>query len=209
MKKTLYPKTTRVGDVKVQVTEKLDGSNLGFFNLEGDLLIAQRSNLYLLSEIEEVKGSLYRGLYQWLKDNGDNLLASLHEGSGVFGEWIGIGQLKYSESLDKKYYIFAKANIVGSMDDNTIEATNLLWRRDLLQYPFVDQEIPEYIGLPNLVATLAASASVEVLDEIYDDYLEEVDRPVEGFVILEQNGAITKYVRNKGGKLGPHMLPRK
>lgn len=40
---TLYPKTTRMGKEKSQLTEKLDGSNLGFFKLNNKVYVAQRN----------------------------------------------------------------------------------------------------------------------------------------------------------------------
>lgn len=46
IKKTLYPKTRRVKlKSKVVITEKLDGSNIGFFKVNGELLIAQNNNV--------------------------------------------------------------------------------------------------------------------------------------------------------------------
>lgn len=39
----LYPKTTRMGKEKSQLTEKLDGSNLGFFKLNNKVYVAQRN----------------------------------------------------------------------------------------------------------------------------------------------------------------------
>lgn len=63
IRKTLYPKTKRVlFKNKVVVTEKLDGSNIGFFKVKGELLIAQRNNIFKMSEMEENKGMLYQGL---------------------------------------------------------------------------------------------------------------------------------------------------
>lgn len=205
MKITLYPKTVRIDEPVYQVVEKLDGSNLGLFNLDGDLLIAQRNRVYFLSEIEDVKHSLYKGLYNFLKENGEDLLSRLHEGSGFFGEWIGMGQIKYGETLEHKVYMFAKANI-KSLDDGGVEAYNIYWDRALHQFPFVNQEIPEYIGQPTLVAE-KPSVDIGTLDNLYDEYLAKVGRPVEGFIIMSQSGSITKYVRNKRGKIGPHKPP--
>ena len=53
----IYPKTPRIpiGGDKIYLTEKLDGSNLVFFKKEGQLYIAQRKNIFTLSELEEVK----------------------------------------------------------------------------------------------------------------------------------------------------------
>lgn len=205
MKITLYPKTTRIDNPTYQIVEKLDGSNLGLFNLDGELLIAQRNRAYFLNEIDDVEYSLYGGLYKFLKENGEDLLSKLHEGSGFFGEWIGMGQIKYGETLEHKIYMFAKANIKRK-DKDGIEAYNLYWDRKLHKYPFVDQEIPDYIGQPALVAE-KPSVDIESLDKLYDEYLDKVDRPVEGFIIMSQSGTITKYVRNKRGKIGPHKPP--
>ncbi|HJJ14176.1 MAG TPA: RNA ligase family protein [Clostridiaceae bacterium] len=46
IKKTLYPKTKRIQyKNRVVITEKLDGSNIGFFKVNGDLIIAQNNNV--------------------------------------------------------------------------------------------------------------------------------------------------------------------
>jgi len=47
IKKSLYPKTKRLSknSKKIVVTEKLDGSNIGFFKLNGELVIATRNNI--------------------------------------------------------------------------------------------------------------------------------------------------------------------
>lgn len=81
IKKEIYPKTKRVscrGD-KVYITEKLDGSNLVFFKKNEEIYVAQRSNIFKISELEEFKDKLYKGLYQWLNDNKD-FFNDLHEG---------------------------------------------------------------------------------------------------------------------------------
>ena len=97
IKKSLYPKTPRVKVMgeKVYLTEKLDGSNLVFFKKDGELYIGCRNNIYTLAEIEEVKDKLYKGLYTWLKDNGEVLKNSLMENSAICGEWMGMGSIKY------------------------------------------------------------------------------------------------------------------
>lgn len=74
IKKTLYPKTKRVKfKNRVVITEKLDGSNIGFFKVNGELVIAQRNNIFLVSELEENKGMLYKGLKGWIEENGEDL----------------------------------------------------------------------------------------------------------------------------------------
>lgn len=108
IKKTLYPKTKRIQyKNRVVITEKLDGSNIGFFKVNGDLIIAQRNNIFLINELEENKQMLYRGLKGWLDEYGEDLKDKLMEGSGFFGEWIGMGKIKYPD-LDKKFICLQK-----------------------------------------------------------------------------------------------------
>lgn len=197
IKKTLYPKTKRVKfKNRVVITEKLDGSNIGFFKVNGELVIAQRNNIFLVSELEENKGMLYKGLKGWIEENGEDLKNRLIEGSGFFGEWIGMGQIKYPD-LDKKVYMFAKANY------DKEEIKNLYYDHELFKYPFENQEIPEYIGIVPVVEQRESIPDVETLDYLYELYKIKTNRNVEGFIIA-QNNNVNKYVRMKNGKLQAH-----
>lgn len=201
IKKEIYPKTKRVscrGD-KVYITEKLDGSNLVFFKKNEEIYVAQRSNIFKISELEEFKDKLYKGLYQWLNDNKD-FLNDLHEGSAICGEWLGMGCLKYSvDEFDKRWYMFAKANI-----DDDFNLYNLIYNHDLFIYPFQSQEIPKCIGIVPEVAELNVLPTKEHLDSLYEKYCSKVNRNVEGFVVNYKN-IITKYVRMKNGRLREHF----
>lgn len=201
IKKEIYPKTKRLscqGD-KVYVTEKLDGSNLVFFKKNDTLYFAQRNSIYSFDEIEENKDKLYKGLYQWLSDN-KQVFDDLHNNSAVCGEWLGMGCLKYSvDEFDKRYYMFAKANI-----DDDFNLYNLMYTHDLFVYPFQSQVIPKCIGVVPEVIELNVLPTKEHLDSIYDKYTDKVKRNVEGFVINYKN-IITKYVRMKNGKLTEHF----
>ena len=55
-----------------------------------------------------------------------------------------MGKIGYQE-LDKKVYMFAKANY----DNGAIK--NLYYEHDLFKYPFINQEFPEYIGIVPVV----------------------------------------------------------
>lgn len=90
---------------------------------------------------------LYKGLYGWLNEHGEDLTDRLIEGSGFFGEWIGQGCLKYPD-LDKRVYMFAKANYQNN------EIKNLYYDRELFLYPFIDQNFPDYIGIVPIVIEL-------------------------------------------------------
>lgn len=201
IKKEIYPKTKRLscqGD-KVYVTEKLDGSNLVFFKKNDTLYFAQRNTIYSFDEIEENKDKLYKGLYQWLSDN-KQVFDDLHNNSAICGEWLGMGCLKYSvDEFDKRYYMFAKANI-----DDDFNLYNLIYTHDLFIYPFQSQVIPKCIGIVPEVIELNVLPTKEHLDSIYNKYTDKVKRNVEGFVINYKN-IITKYVRMKNGKLTEHF----
>lgn len=200
--KEIYPKTKRVSCIgdKVYLTEKLDGSNLVFFKKDEELHIAQRNTIFRLSELEEAKDVLYKGLYQWLIENGKMLENELHNNSAICGEWLGMGCLKYSvDEFDKRWYMFAKANI-----DDDLNLYNLIYDHSLFMYPFISQEMPNFIGVVPEVVELNVLPTKEHLDSIYEKYCNKVNRNVEGFVINYKN-MITKYVRMKNGKLQEHF----
>lgn len=200
IKKEIYPKTPRVkvsGDL-IEVTEKLDGSNLVIFNKDEKYYIAQRNNIFSFDEIDENKDKLYKGLYQWLIDNKSEI--NLHSNSAICGEWIGMGKLKYSvDEFDKRFYMFAKANV-----DNEFNLYNLIYDHDLFIYPFVEQQIPKFIGIVPTVCKLNVLPNKLYLDSLYDKYCQKQNRNVEGFVINYRN-IISKYVRMKNGKLQEHF----
>lgn len=202
IKKQIYPKTQRVKCIgaKIEITEKLDGSNLVIFKLNNKIHIAQRNNIFEINEIEENKGLLYKGLYQWLLDNKDILKEELIENSAICGEWLGMGKIKYTvDEFDKRFYMFAKANVYEDMI-----LTNIKYEHDLFIYPFKSQIIPTCIGIVPVVENIPYIPDKEDLDKIYEKYVKKEERNVEGFVINYENN-ITKYVRMKNGKLQEHF----
>ena len=202
LKKEIYPKTKRVsclGD-KVYITEKLDGSNLAIFKKDEKLYFAQRKNIFSIDELEEVKGIVYKGLYQWIKDNSEYLQEHLLNNAALCGEWLGMGQIKYSvDEFDKRFYMFAKANI-----DEEFNLYNLKYNHELFNYPFDDQIIPSFVGIVPEVMKLRVLPNKVHLDSLYKKYNKEVQRKVEGFVINYKDN-ISKYVRLKNGKLQEHF----
>lgn len=203
--KEIYPKTQRVpvkGET-VQITEKLDGSNLVIFKLNGRLYIAQRNTIILVDAIEVHKvlsQKLYKGLYQWIIDHKADLEKELYEGSAICGEWLGMGKLKYSvDEFDKRFYMFAKARITPEF-----ELEKIMYNHDLFIYPFESKVIPSYIGIVPVVADLKVIPSKEHLDSLYEKYTKKVGRSVEGFVVNYRD-IVTKYVRMKNGKLQDHF----
>lgn len=203
MKKTLYPKTKRIANTKVviNITEKLDGSNLGFFNHNGRLVIAQRNNVFYWDNVDRDK--LYKGLYAWLELHAEEILERLYMNSGVFGEWIGMGQIKYGNVLGNRFHIFAKGRIEGeTLEDAIVNKIN--YNHDNILWAFIERNIPDYMNLVKVVKEVETIPTVEELDELYDEYVNNVDRKVEGFVIGIDEYTIKKYVRFKNGKASKH-----
>ena len=103
-----------------------------------------------------------------------------------------MGKIKYTiDEFDKRYYMFAKANIYDDM-----KLTNILYDHDLFIYSFISQKIPNCIGIVPIVKRINCTPNKDYLDAIYERYTEKVNRKVEGFVIDYKN-MITKYVRYK------------
>lgn len=213
IKQQLYPKTKRLGNSKIIITEKLDGSNIGFFKIEPYLYIATRNNVYRWGDTElNSKILSYKGLWEWLEKNGEHLTEELIPGSGIFGEWLGMGHIKYPEDMIKlRFYMFAKANFkfltFAGRTYEIIEVTNLNYNREHFIYPFVSQEIPHYIQRVPYVAT-AHESTIEHMDFLYDAYTRAVKRDVEGFVLNVGTDNVKKYVRMKRGFLQKHQYKK-
>ena len=202
LRKEIYPKTERLnclGD-KVYVTEKLDGSNLCIFKKDNKLHIAQRKMIITMDELQDNKDKLYKDLYNWILEYKNELEENLVDKSVLCGEWIGMGKLKYPvDEFDKRFYMFAKANI----DDN-YNLYNIYYDHSLFTCPFINQKIPFYIGIVPEIIELTILPNKKHLDSIYEKYRNKVGRDVEGFVLNYKN-VITKYVRMKNGKLQEHF----
>lgn len=201
VKKSIYPKTKRVSCVGklIQITEKLDGSNLCIFKKDDKLYIAQRNTIIGFDELDENASKIYKGLHKWLVDNMAEL-NTIRNNSVVCGEWLGMGKLKYSvDEFDKRFYMFAKANI-----DDDLNLYNIQYNHELFIYPFEECEIPKCIGVVPVAFELPYIPDKEHLDRLYSSYCRDVNRNVEGFVV-NYNNSIEKYVRMKDGKLSEHF----
>lgn len=197
IKKEIYPKTKRLGiEGIVSITEKVDGSNLCIFKKDGRLYIAQRSTIYEFGELES--GMMYKGLYGWLEMYKDWLINNINEGSVLCGEWVGMGKLKYD--FEQKFLMFAKANI---SEDFTL--LNINYTREYFIYVFTEKQFPYFISAVPLVyeGNNTDYLFKSSLDQLYEEYTNQVERNVEGFVINFGNN-IVKYVRMKNGKLAEH-----
>lgn len=206
-KVSLYPKTPRLATTGATtiITEKLDGSNLCFGRVDGELFIAQRNTVYTLTELREMdsktrKNTAYAGLYGWLEEHGDDLLENLYPESFICGEWIGMGKIKYGDRLDKRFYMFAKARI----DKDKMELKQFVYKNDLAKFAFNNQTIPEYIGQVRVVLETKQVVTPELLNNLFDNEFTE-EAPIEGYVV-NTNNIISKYVRLKNGVLQPHFV---
>lgn len=207
IKMTLYPKTTRYSENEKGfiLTEKLDGSNLGIGKIGEQIYICQRNYVFTLEEIIDGTKLEYKGLRDWLVEHEQELKELIYDGSIMFGEWLGMGKISYLH-LDKfknKFYVFAKGRI--KLNDDKLELSNLVYDLSLLHYVFTTQEFPEFISRVPLVDKLK-DINIENLDIVYNNYIENENRKVEGFVIYDiRSKVIKKYVRyNRNGQLVPH-----
>ena len=207
IKMTLYPKTTRYSENEKGfiLTEKLDGSNLGIGKIGEQIYICQRNYVFTLEEIIDGTKLEYKGLRDWLIEHEQELKELIYNGSIMFGEWLGMGKISYLH-LDKfknKFYVFAKGRI--KLNDDKLELSNLVYDLSLLHYVFTTQEFPEFISRVPLVDKLK-DINIENLDIVYNNYIENENRKVEGFVIYDiRSKVIKKYVRyNRNGQLVPH-----
>lgn len=192
----LYGKTQRFkeAEITVIVTEKLDGSNLTLFKKDGQLYIAQRRNVFTMDQLDEIG---YKGLKEWIIEHGADLEAEMHEDSAIIGEWLGMSP--YRNQYDSPFQMFAKANITKEY-----QLINIKYDADKFIYPFQQKIVPDYIGQVPIIGTFNHFLKTEDLDDLYADYIETVDRPVEGFII-NILGNIRKYVRAKRGRIEPHV----
>ena len=207
IKMTLYPKTTRYSENEkgYVLTEKLDGSNLGIGKIGKQIYICQRNYVFTLEEIINGTKLEYKGLRDWLVEHEQDIKELIYDGSIMFGEWLGMGKIKYLH-LDKfknKFYMFAKGRI--NLNNDILELSNLVYDLDLLHYVFTTQEFPEFILRVPLVRGIK-DLSLENLDNLYENYVEKEERKVEGFIIYDKRSkVIKKYVRyNRSGQLVPH-----
>lgn len=202
IKKEIYPKTKRfstTNNPKIEITEKMDGSNLAIFKKDGIIYVAQRNNIFSEEDFSEIT---YKGLKGWLDEHLEYFKEHLYEGSVLCGEWMVEHQGQYGERAEKKFYQFAKANINDKLD-----LYNINYYHELFKYSWQNQGeepyTPDFIGIVPVVLVNDNLLSLKDLDDLYYEYSEGHTKFVEGFVINYSN-SIVKYVRMKSGKLEDH-----
>lgn len=193
------------------LTEKLDGSNLCFFNMDGYIYVALRNYIMRLDEItnnpeESVTNKLYKGLASWLDEYGIQLEIQLYTDSAICGEWLGMGQIKYPYSF-QPFNMFARARVVsdtGKLEDVYLE--EFVYDPEDFGNAFWSSLPPNWIDLIPVIDRLDHAPTIKELNSIYAKYAAAVDRPVEGIVVTQKEvpNRRCKYVRMKGGKLQSH-----
>jgi len=194
IKQQLYPKTSRVEISQFTITEKLDGSNLSVFKIDDMLYFATRKIIFTENELNEIE---VKGLKRFISDNIEQL-RGIRNNSCIIGEFIGNGRLKYN--FDKRFFMFAKANVEKNNDIFLMK--NINYGREFFTYSFIEEKIPDCI---DLVPFVGQYNEID-LDVIYDEYTKKVNRNVEGLIIINGRYNIQKYVRMKDGKLTEHFV---
>lgn len=209
IKETLFPKIKRMEiNKKYQITEKLDGSNLGIANIYHELYIVQRNIILDQYNLYNEQNVLYKGLYNYIKEYKTKLLDTIKNGTVIFGEWLGMGHIKYENM--KQFNLFAKAeiesqyNFYDGITSFNIEKLN--FDIEKLKYAFIDEKIPEFLGMVPIVENNLNLINKETIDKLYDEYSKKQNRLIEGFIIYDNyEKNIVKYVRCKNGKLLEHF----
>lgn len=204
IKQSIYPKTIRVEiENDIQITEKLDGSNLGIGIYNGEIVLFTRNNVYFENELETYSKILYKGLYDFIAKNKDKIRNSINENTVIFGEYIGMGHIKYDGF--SKFYVFAKGKI--ELKDNLFELSYMNYDLDNIHYAFKDGIFPfDIFNIVPIIKHALKYIDKENLDKLYDEYLANENRIVEGFVIVDKKYNIPlKYVRYKRGKMQEHF----
>lgn len=214
IKQTIFPKIKRIEiNKKYQITEKLDGSNLGIAKIGYNLYFCQRNTIFGTYEVYDNKNVLYKNLEPWIIENKETLLEVLNDNTIIFGEWLGMGHIKYS-NFKNNFNMFAKAKINydieaydGDSDELSLKITDLNFNIKELKYAFKDETIPNFISLVPTVDNDLELINKEALDELYNKYSESQDRIIEGFVILDESEPmfVRKYVRCKNGQVKEHF----
>lgn len=189
VKQTLFPKIKRVEiNKKYQITEKLDGSNLGIAKIGYSLYFCQRNTILTTFDIHDNKNILYKNLENWIIENKETLLETLNDNTIIFGEWLGMGHIKYKE-FKNNFNIFAKAKIEyyydDIVDDICFKINNLNYNLKEIKYAFKNETIPNFISLVPIVDNNLELINKQTLDELYDAYNKSQDRIIEGFVIVD------------------------
>lgn len=109
-----------------------------------------------------------------------------------------INGANYDVRLPLKLYQFAKANV-----NEKLELYNINYYHEFFKYNWIDQTRPDFIGEVPIVLTTTTNFGIEELNKLYEEYSNNYEIKVEGFVINYMN-SIVKYVRLKSGKLEDH-----
>jgi len=205
---SMYPKTVRYEkfDWSCQITEKLDGSNIGFgmSNTKKFFVFFRNSWTTLDFKSEKITYDGYPGLTEFVSVNADQL-SKICPGSVVFGEWISKQSKthKTGEHVEHGFYMFAKCRIQYGFDlgygfkNLSLESLNYdvnnfmyAWGGELpgciKTVPVVLNDIPVF------------ECTAERLDQIYQQLSKERPYTPEGLIIAINNKKdIVKFVKNK------------
>lgn len=207
--KEIYPKTPRLSsNPEYQITEKIDGSNLciGKVILKGEpiIFVATRGIIYNGATEADCINKNYPKLRGWIKEHYDFFMQELHEGSVLFLEWTGQGGHNVKYDHHGAWY-YGKGRVksieINSLNDISLDPSYSTYSIPLLIYPFISQEIPDFLRIPWFINTCTLPDKA-YLDNLFNEVNDEIHAltKIEGFVVWDGH-RISKYVRRKNGKL--------
>lgn len=171
-----WPKTPRLNNVEMTITEKVDGTHGAIYIEKNGLVRAASRNRFLTPEDDN------HGFSRWVLENQDRISEVFNDSSGVYyGEWAGPGiQGNPLKLPEKRFFLF------GIRGDG--QATPLL--EDIEMYC-----IPQLYHGPLDVAKARA---------VYDELMENGSRITPGArpegVVIDTLGGRVKLTARSGPK---------
>ena len=82
-------------------------SNLTLFKFDDDLYLATRNNVFNWTGEKPTPHDIqYKGLFGWMENYSKLLYEKLNNHEAIFGEWLGMGKIKY-EDYFPRFNLFA------------------------------------------------------------------------------------------------------
>lgn len=128
-----WPKISRVGNMNVTITEKIDGTNAAVIVEDGQVVGVQSRNHLITPESDNY------GFARWVSNHA-TILANLLSDGYHYGEWAGPGIQKNPLGLDKKKFFLFNSERWSDLetDFDQIASVPVLYKGPFYQDLFAD-----------------------------------------------------------------------
>lgn len=170
---------------KIQIQEKLDGSNLS--------IMKDNDKLRVFSRTREITGNYtdFKGLEEWLNEHENIILETLENGNVIFGEWLGQAKIPYNKKAGKgeieRYYMFDMATSIDNMDNE--EKIDRHYVPLIVAFDYATR-----MGIP-FVPIINAETILNTFEELVPTYVENQKSLLDSECIRE--GIVVKTLDGK------------